>query len=640
MSEFELHEEDYRKKLDLGLWRRAIARARPYRRPLLGMAGCGMAMAAADALLPRVTGFVVDAATQHGVGQALRRPCLEFFGLVVIMGLLVWGFIVLAGKIATGYAYDTRRAAFARLQELSFSYYDRRPMGWIMARLTSDCDRLSSLLPWFLLDLSWGVSLLAGICVIMLCLNAPLALFVMSVMPPLAVASALFQKRLLATQRAARRVNSQITASFNESIMGARTTKALVREEENLEEFSMLTRSMYGYSVRNALLAAGYLPIVLTLGSMGVGFSLWKGGLALTHVGGLSLGTLIAFMQYAAFFYIPIQELAARFTQVQAAQTSAERLQGLLDSEPEIRDSEVVRNRIALRRAAEDFTVPGRGIAVTGRRAGIALDGRENEIRDLEFERVSFAYGSGEPVLADFSLRVGAGERIALVGATGSGKSTIVSLLCRFYEPTSGRILINGTDYRERSLAWLQSNLGVVLQTPHLFRGTIRENIRYGRLTATDSEVEEVARLTLAEGLIRAREKGYETEVGEGGSGLSTGEKQLLALARAVLADPQIFILDEATSSVDTETEQLIQQAIERVLADRTSFIIAHRLSTVRSSDRILVIERGRIVEEGDHDGLMRRRGRYHDLYRSQFARESLDLGIAPGGGGWYPGYA
>ncbi len=591
MTDELLQEQDATRRLDAGLWKRILAHARPYRAPLAAMAVSGLVVAGIDALLPRMTGLVIDSAAAGG-GEVLRYS-LYYLGLVAGMAFMVWFFIVAAGRAATGFAYDLRRSAFARLQELSFSFYDKRPVGWLMARLTSDADRVSGILPWFLLDLVWGVSLIAGISIMMLRLHVTLALLVMAILPPLAVVSVFFQRRLLRSQRAVRRTNSLLTASFNEAIMGVRTTKTLVREEANLGEFREISSQMYGHSMRNALLSAVYLPIVISMGSVGVGLALWRGGLILG--GDLTIGTLVAFMQYAAFFYIPVQEMAERFTQLQAAQASAERLQGLLDTEPEIRDE------------------PG------------AHDDPTEEIAAIEFREVSFSYKEGEHVLDKFDFGVGPGETIALVGATGSGKTTIVSLLCRFYEPTSGEILINGVDYRRRTLRWLQSRLGIVLQTPHLFSGTIRENIRYGRLDATDAEVEEAARLVNAESFIRGLDGGYAAEVGEGGNRLSTGQKQLIALARAVLADPEIFVMDEATSSVDTETEGLIQHAIERVLTGRISFVIAHRLSTIRSADRILVIDKGRLVEEGDHEGLLRRRGRYWRLYTNQFAKETQE---------------
>jgi ATP-binding cassette subfamily B protein len=658
----EHYEDDKDRKLDLQLWRRILSHARPYRRELMGLAASGLVLAATDSVLPAITGRVIDIATTEGVGSKLWTNSALYFALVSAIAVLIWVFILLAGRIATGYAHDVRRAAFAHLQELSFSFYDTRPVGWLMARMTSDCQRLASMIPWTLLDLVWGSALLIGISVMMLLLNWKLALFVMLIIPPLAVVSVVFQKRLIRTQRKVRKTNSLITAAFNEGIMGVKTTKALVREEENLGEFQVLTTTMYDHSVRNALYAAAYLPIVMSLGAVGVGLALWKGGLDI-GLGDMTLGTLVAFMQYAALFYIPIEEMAARFTQLQAAQASAERLQGLLDTEPAIQDTPDVRqavdrNRWRARCAPVEVyrAQPGDPVRITGSPAGgnsrpldlsedhdfglgapldlrgpIAVDGHDGRIDRMVFDNVSFAYKEGEWVLRDFDLEVTAGDTIALVGATGSGKSTIVSLAGRFYEPTRGRITINGVDYQERSLIWLQSQLGIVLQSPHLFSGSIRDNIRYGRLDASDDEIVAAARLVNADGFISALEDGYDTDVGEGGSRLSTGQKQLVSLARAVLADPQIFIMDEATSSVDTETEKLIQEGIERVLEGRISFIIAHRLSTIRSADRILVIESGRIAESGDHAELMRLGGRYYELYTNQFTRESQEQALRDG---------
>ncbi len=582
-------------KWDARLWRRILAHARPYRRTALGLAAAGVSCAVLDVVFPMITARVIDAARELGPEAPLGRLLLVYASCMLAMTALVWLFICLAGAIATGFAHDVRRAAFERLQQLSFAFYDRHSVGWLMARLTSDAARLSDLLPWTLFDCVWGGSLVLGIAVMMLILHWQLALMVMVIIPPLAWISVFFQRKLIASQRAMRRCNSQLTSSFNEGITGVATSKTLVREEDNLDEFQQLSGAMYRYSVQNALQSVLYLPMVLTLGSIGVGIALWRGGVALTVGGDLTLGTLVAFMQYAALFYIPIQEMAARFTELQAAQASAERLQGLLDVQPDIADSPAV-------------------LA-----AGPAVDER---IESIAFDDVSFSYKDGEPVLRRLSLEVAAGQTVALVGATGGGKSTIVSLLCRFYEPTSGSIRLNGTDYRQRSLAWLQSKLGIVLQRPHLFSGTIRENIRYGRLEATDAAVEEAARVVGAEAFIRSMAAGYDTEVGETGGKLSTGQRQLVSLARAVLADPEIFVMDEATSSVDTETERRIQSGIEAVLNNRTSFVIAHRLSTIRSADRILVVSEGAIVEDGDHAALMARGGAYAQLYRQQFARE------------------
>jgi len=584
------YEEDVptHNRIDMKLWRRILAHAHPYRGSLAGLAFAGMIVAACDVALPRVTGAIIDNAISHG-GRIWAYGLL-YLAIGVFMASMVRLFIRLAGIAATGVAYDLRRSAFAKLQELSFSYYDHRPVGWMMARLTSDCDRISSTLPWTLLDVVWGGLLLSGITVMMFWMNWRLALVVLCIVPPLSVVTTIYQRKLIRMQRLARRTNSKITAGFSEGIMGVRTSKSFVREEENLKEFQALSGEMFRYSVESARYAAVYLPIVMTIGATGVGLSVWRGGL-LTQSGALPLGQLVAFMQYAGLFHQPIQELAERFSGVQAAQVSAERLQSLLDAVVEIQDGpELDRSPV---------------------------DGR---IREIVFDRAAFSYAQGGTVLTDFNLRIRSGECVALVGETGGGKSTVAKLLCRFYEPTEGNIRIDGVDYRKRSLHWLQSSLGIVLQEPHLFSGTIRENIRYGRLNATDGEIDNVAGQVGVSKFIAGFPDGFATEVGEGGNRLSTGQKQLVALARALLADPQILVLDEATSSVDTETEQQIQAAIEVVLKGRISLVIAHRLSTIRAADRILVIDHGRISEQGTHAELVcRKEGAYAQLYTQQF---------------------
>lgn len=592
---------------DLALWRRIVLHAKPYSRPLAGLVAAGLVVAACDAIIPLVTGRLIDSAiAKEGAGAAMGYAAGYVLALVAI-AVSVYLFILLAGKTATGVGYDLRKQGFTRLQELPFSYFDTRPVGWLVTRLTSDCEKLSSLMPWFLLDLVWGVAVTLGITIAMFVLDWRLALVVLAIVPPLALLSAFFQRRLLRSSRMIRKTYAVLTASFSESLMGVRTTKTLAREEGNLEEFQEKSEDMYRYSMTNALQSAVYLPVVSSLGALGVGLALWRGGLGVS-LGDVSLGTLIAFMQYAALFTMPIQEMAERFTQLQAAQSAAERIQGLLDEVPEIRDSDAVVAAIAATAAAP-------------RGEGVAIDGGPERIERIEFDQVEFAYKEGEPVLRGFDLEVEAGQTVALVGATGGGKSTIVSLLSRFYEPTGGEVRINGTEYRERSLHWLQSNLGVVLQVPFLFSGTVREAIRYGRLDASDAEVEAAAELVGAAGFIAELSEGYESQVGEGGSKLSTGQRQLIALARAVLADPQVFIMDEATSSVDTETEALIQSAVEKVLEGRIAFVIAHRLSTIRDADKILVIDGGRVVESGRHEELLARRGRYYALYTGRLAR-------------------
>ncbi|MHC4470196.1 MAG: ABC transporter ATP-binding protein [Planctomycetota bacterium] len=610
-------EESFKKGLNLGLWRRLLGFARPYRRAVAVLAGCAMAIAFFDTAFPLLTKWVIDDLQAHGTSRSFLPHAAVFGVLTLGLCLSIWGFIHVGGKIRTFAAHDIRRAGFEKLQLLSFSFFDRRPVGWLMARMTSDCERLSNILAWGILDSVWGVTVLTGFTIAMFYLDAKLALLVLVVLPPLFWISAIFRRRILKTARAVRKTNSRITASYNESIMGVRTTKVFVREEENLGEFSDLTGEMYRASVRNQLHSALFLPIVLTLGSVATAVALSVGGLDVT-VGRISLGTLFAFLAYSRQFFDPVHELAYWFAELQMAQASAERILGLIDTEPEIKDSEEVARAMRLASAEE-------------RQEGTAEDGHPDRIGDIEFRGVGFAYPDGPTVLRDFDLDVAPGETIALVGATGGGKTTIVNLLCRFYEPTGGEIRLDGLDYRHRSLAWLQRNLGIVLQEPHLFSGSVADNIRYGKLDATDEEIENAAELAGAHAFVSAMEDGYGSEVGEGGNRLSTGQKQLVSFARAILARPRILVMDEATSSVDTETEKRIQRGLERVLEGRTSFVIAHRLSTIRSADRILVIEHGRIMEEGSHRNLLDRRGRYHDLYTQQSLRESFKNGRAWG---------
>ncbi len=606
MTQLQLQEDDFRGQVDLRLWKRIFGHALPYRSALIGLCLSGLLVAGIDAVAPMVVGWIVDEAVTNGATPRLWGLSASYAVIFGVLSFSIWLFIVLAGQAATGVGADLREKGFGRLQSLDFTFFDARPTGWLVSRLTSDCHKVSSLIPWLALDLVWGTCLLVGIVAAMLWVDWRLALVVMTIVPPLAIVSALFQRKLLHSSRMMRKTNSQLTSSFNEAIMGVRTTKTLVREPENLREFQTLSGDMFRYAMQNALQSAVYLPLVITLGSVGVGLALWRGGVDVMSRTGLTLGELIAFMQYASLFSMPIQELARRFTDLQSAQAAAERVQGLLDEEPAIRDSAEVRERIEAGREAADAT--------------LAEDGYPARIETLEFRNVTFWYKEGEPVLKDFTLTVKAGETIALVGATGGGKSTIVSLAARFYEPQQGGIFINGIEYRRRSLHWLHSSLGVVLQTPHLFSGTIRENIRYGRLDATDEQIERAAKTARAHEFICELDEGYDFDVGEGGCRLSTGQRQLVALARAVLADPQIFILDEATSSVDTETERLIQRGIDAVLRGRMAFVIAHRLSTIRRASLILVIDGGIVVEQGRHDDLIARRGRYYRLYTRQFA--------------------
>jgi ATP-binding cassette, subfamily B, bacterial len=595
-------------KLDLSLWTRVFHHTLPYKRLLVPLLISAVVIAVIEASFALITRWAVDDVMKLGESMNPWPPITVYAVFTLSLAVGVWVFINSAGGLANHMSHDIRWECFKRIQELEFAYFDHRPTGWLISRLTSDCDKLARIIAWGSLDLIWAVCLVIMIAVILVVLHPVLGLLVLSVVPPLIFISAVFQKKLLLSSRDTRKYNSMITASFAEALQGLRTTKTLVREQENLGEFQQLSQQMYGVSIQNALQSAVYLPIVLTLGSLAAGIALWRGGVSVTD-GSLSLGTLVAFIFYTGQFFAPINQIAHVLIQMQGAQAAGERVLSLLATVPSIADSEQVRSRL------ETWDVPERPV-------NLAADGYPAGIESLEFRHVDFTYTDGETVLKDFNLSVQSGQTIALVGASGGGKSTIVNLAARFYEPTGGQILVNGHDLRERGLAWYQSNLGIVLQGPHLFSGSVRENIRYGRLDATDGETEAAARSVNADGFIGALENGYDTDVGEGGNRLSTGQKQLISFARALLADPRIFIMDEATSSIDTETEQLIQQGLQAIFRGRISFVIAHRLSTIRTADRILVIEKGRITESGTHGELLALRGHYQALYTHQSQQE------------------
>lgn len=606
----QFHQEDeFQAKLDTGLWWKIFRRALQFKRYLIPLGISAVLIAMCDAGFAHVTRWVIDGVVRDGAQAPFTRYILVYAALTLGLCAGVWIFIEMAGNLSNRLAHDIRRDCFDRLQQLEFAFFDTRPVGWLITRLTSDCDRLARIIAWGFLDIVWGLCFVTMIALSLLIMHWKLGLIVIGIVPPLALISKYFQIKMLLSAREIRKFNSQITAGYNESIQGVRTTKTLVREAENLAEFRHLSAQMLDASVLNARQNAIYFPIVTTLGSLAAGLALWRGGY-LTLSDSMTLGTLVAFVNFAGMFFNPINQLAQKLTEMQGAQAAGERVMGLLATDPAIKDSPAVLARLAAQSKIEI------------QNSKMAADGGPQQIDTIEFRNVTFRYETGPVVLHDFNLTVRAGDTIALVGPSGGGKSTIVSLVCRFYEPTSGQILINGVDYRERALAWLQAQLGIVLQTPHLFKGTVRENIRYGRLDATDAEVEAAAKLVNAHEFITQMENGYDTSVGEGGNRLSTGQRQLLSFARALLANPQLFVMDEATSSIDTETEQLIQQGLETIFEGRISFVIAHRLSTIRRADRILVITKGRIEESGTHEELLRHRGHYYELYTSQFRRE------------------
>ena len=597
-------EKEYTQAFDWGIWARLKPFLKNYRADFAGMLAFNGLTALVDVVLPLMQRYAIANFIEKGVTAGLVPYALVYLALIVLQGFSVMWFCNNSMRIEMYLGRDMKQKLFHHLQTLSFSFYNVTPVGYLLSRLMSDTNRIASMIAWNFTDILWALFYVAGSMVSMLILNWKLALLVLLIVPVMAVLTAYFQNRILHWNRKVRKLNSRITGAFNEGITGAKTAKTLVLEDRMTGSFRALTSEMQVSGVRAARLNAVYIPLVLLVSTAAVAVVLLRGGYLVAEQA-LELATLSAFLTYAVGIFEPIQMTASNIAEFISLQASIERVTDLLDKEPDVRDTPEVEARYgdSFRPKRENWE-PLRG--------------------DIEFDDVTFRYpDGGEDVLQHFSLKIPAGTTVALVGETGAGKSTLVNLVCRFFEPTSGRILIDGRDYRERSQLWLHSNIGYVLQSPHLFSGTVRENIRYGRLEATDAEVEAAARAVSADAVAAKLDKGWDSEVGEGGDKLSTGEKQLISFARAVLADPRIFVLDEATSSIDTQTEQLIQDAIDRLLKDRTSFLIAHRLSTIRKADLILVVRDGKIVEQGTHESLLKAHGYYHDLYSRQFAEES-----------------
>lgn len=606
MEEFQ--EQDYSKSLSLKTWKKILPFLKPFKKQMLMGVIFVILIGMLDAIYPIMTSSVLDyvdsVTNKKGI---LDYNVLVYFGIgfivfLILQTIFVRKFIQYAGTIEVELSYNLRKTAFEKLQSLSFSYFNNTPVGWIMARLTSDARRLSEIISWSIIDASWGIMMMTFVMIVMFFVNYKLALITLAVTPLIVIVSIVFRKLMLRLYREVRKLNSKITGAFNEGITGAKTTKTLVLENKNLKEFDQIASSMRSKSIKAIMISSLFFPIVLVLSFVGTALAIYNGGNYVLK-GIISMSTLQLYISYSTMFYDPIMQLARILSELQQAQASAERIMSLLDTQPEITDKEEV-------------------IAKYGDYLEFKKENWEKIKGKIQFKNVSFYYKDGEEVLHNFNLTVNAGETVALVGETGAGKSTIVNLICRFFEPTQGTIYIDDIDYKERSLGWLHSNLGYVLQSPHLFSGTIKENIRYGRLDATDEEIIEAAKLVDAHDFIMSFENGYDTEVGEGGGRLSTGQKQLISFARAILANPALFILDEATSSIDTETEKKIQKAIEKILKGRTSFIIAHRLSTIVNSDLILVIKDGRIIEQGKHQELLNQKGYYYSLYTNQFVEE------------------
>ena len=571
------------------------------KKEILLMVLFGLAGSATDIIIPQFQRYALD----HYIAEKVFDTVVlfVFLYLATILAAAVSNYIscALATIVEMRVNRELRQTGFRHLQTLSFSYFNQNSVGYIHARLMSDTSRIGGLVSWTLVDCIWRVSYLLGAIVMMLVMNFKLALMVLSILPLFVVLYAIFQKKLIKVNREVREVNSRITGNFNEGITGAKTIKSLAIEEKMEQRFTEETETMRRKTVQASRLRGMFAGTMSLASSIALAIVLWKGG----YIAADEMGTFSVFMSYAQGMMEPLRWLVDIVSDLITTQVNIERFTNLLAVQSDVVDTPEV-----VAKYGDSFTPK-----------------RENweELKgDIEFKNVTFQYPDGdETVLENFSLQVPFGTHLAIVGETGAGKSTLVNLVCRFYEPTKGQVLIDGRDARARSQLWLHSAIGYVLQTPHLFSGTVRDNLLMGKSDATEEEIWNAIRAVSAEDVIAHLEKGLDTDVGEGGDLLSTGEKQLISFARAVLADPRILILDEATASVDTMTEARIQEAMERVTAGRTSLMIAHRLSTVRNADVILVVKNGKIVEQGTHPQLLHKQGYYFELYTRQYEDET-----------------
>jgi len=606
MSDYDsLEDIEYNKPLSMKVWKKMFPFALTEKKNLIICVTLMFLTAVIDILFPLLLGYAIKNNIQPQTADGIWRLLIVTGSLVIIQGITVYFFVSIGIRADCGICRSLRNAVFIHLQKLSLSYYNKTPVGYLMARTNSDTSRIGDLIAWGLIDFTWSVFYCVGAIAAMFLVHWKMALITCITIPIMGLITWFFQKRILTVNRIIRKLNSKMTGTMNEGITGARTVKVITSEKQSLTEYEAITSEYRKHANVMARLRSSFVPLTLFVGSLATAAILSYGGYEIVFLGA-ELSILAIFLQYAGSFFWPIQNIARILTDIVSTQANVERVNSLLEQDPGIIDKPEVIEKYG------DTFAPKK-------------ENWETITGDVEFRDVTFSYpGYHKKILENFNLKIESGTYAAIVGETGAGKSTLVNLVCRFFEPTEGEILIDGIDYRQRSQLWLHSAFGYVLQSPHLFSGTIRENIRYGRLDATDEEVEKAAEIVHADKIIAKMEKGFDTETGEGGDRLSTGEKQLISFARAVLANPRIFILDEATSSVDTEMEMLLQEAIHTLLKDRTSFVIAHRLSTIRNANIILVVDEGKIVERGTHRELMKQRGAYYKLYTHQFEEETL----------------
>lgn len=576
--------------------RRLVPYIKAHRRIFVTLILGALITSALNSVVPLFQQYAIDNFIVKNTTDGLTAFALTY--LAVIAFLLVADYIssYACCRLEMFILRDLRRDTFNHLQTLSVSYFNTNSVGRIHSRVMSDTSNVSMIISWDVNQGVWNVIYVIGSSIVMFTLNPLLAVCVLAVVPVVVLMSVYFWHVYVRLNRKVREVNSEITGAFNEGITGAATSKTLTVESTLDSEFYGHTGRMKRLSQRLGHHRALLFSVISFASSTALALVLWYGGV-ITVDGVIQIGVLSVFMMYAQGLMEPVLWFVEALSDLVSVRVNLERIDALMCAKSDVVDSPEV-----IEKYGDTFS-PKR-------------ENWESIHGDVRFDDVTFKYPDGEEyVLTHFDLDVPKGTNVAIVGETGAGKSTIVNLVCRFFEPTEGRILLDGKDLRERSVGWLHGNIGYVLQTPHLFSGTVRENLLYGKEDATEKELDAAVKSVGADGIIARLPQGYDTPVGEGGNTLSVGEKQLLSFARAILADPAIFVLDEATSSIDTITEKLIQGAIEKLMEGRTSFVIAHRLSTVRSADIILVVDGGKIVERGKHDELMNKRGVYYKLY-------------------------